>query len=68
MPRSSAAGYFTSAISRYEMMKRIIFLIDGFNVYHALDSEPKYHKYKWLDYSALAKCFVSPKDPIVDIL
>lgn len=48
-------------------MKRIIFLIDGFNVYHALDDESKYHKYKWLDYSSLAKCFVSPKDQIVVI-
>lgn len=49
-------------------MRRIEFFIDGFNVYHALDGDPKYHKYKWLDYSALVKCFVSPKDQIVDIL
>jgi uncharacterized LabA/DUF88 family protein len=49
-------------------MKRIMFFIDGFNVYHALDANKKYHKYKWLDYSALAKCFVTSKDKIVDIL
>lgn len=48
-------------------MARISFFIDGFNVFHALDSEQSYHKYKWLDYSALAKCFVSPKDTIADV-
>jgi hypothetical protein len=45
-------------------MKRILFFVDGFNVYHALDEEPKYHKYKWLDYSTLARRFISkPKFP-----
>ena len=48
-------------------MKRIVFFIDGFNVYHALDDDPKYHKYKWLDYSTLAKRFVSKQDQVVDI-
>jgi len=43
-------GFFIYAF--YLMMKRIIFLIDGFNVYHALDDELKYHKYKLLDYSS----------------
>ena len=35
-------------------MNRVLFFIDGFNVYHALQEKPQYHKYKWLDYSALA--------------
>jgi uncharacterized LabA/DUF88 family protein len=48
-------------------MNRVSFFIDGFNVYHALDDEEKYHKYKWLDYSALAKCFISGKDTLADI-
>jgi len=48
-------------------MKRILFFVDGFNVYHALDDDPKYHKYKWLDYSTLAKRFVSKQNQIVDI-
>lgn len=48
-------------------MNRVSFFIDGFNVFHALDSQKAYHKYKWLDYSALAKCFVSSKDIIADI-
>jgi hypothetical protein len=49
-------------------MKRILFFIDGFNVYHTLDDAPKYHKYKWLDYSTLARRFVSKQDQIVGIL
>lgn len=48
-------------------MNRVAFFIDGFNVFHALDCKEFYHKYKWLDYSALAACFVSSKDKIVDI-
>lgn len=48
-------------------MNRVSFFIDGFNVFHALDCEKSYHKYKWLDYSALARCFISSKDTIADI-
>jgi uncharacterized LabA/DUF88 family protein len=48
-------------------MNRVSFFIDGFNVYHALDYDKSFHKYKWLDYSALAKCFVSTTDTITDI-
>ncbi len=45
------------------MKDRVVFFIDGFNVYHALAGERcgKYQRYKWLDYRALAQCFISPK-------
>ena len=49
-------------------MSRVLFLVDGFNIFHALHDTPKYHKYKWLDYSALAKCFIRPNDKIVGVL
>jgi uncharacterized LabA/DUF88 family protein len=49
-------------------MSRIKFFIDGFNVYHALEREASYHKYKWLDYSKLASLFVRRQDQIVDVL
>jgi len=49
-------------------MRQIIFFIDGFNVYHALEENPQYHRYKWLDFSKLAKCFITKKDIIADIL
>ncbi len=38
-------------------MDRSMFFIDGFNLYHALDSEPRFHKYKWLNLKALALKF-----------
>ncbi len=49
-------------------MSRIKVFIDGFNVYHALEHDAKYHKYKWLDYSKLASLFVRRQDQIVDVL
>lgn len=48
-------------------MNRIIFFIDGFNLYHALDGNISYHKYKWLNLAKLSKCFITKKDKIVDI-
>ena len=47
-------------------MNRVTIFIDGFNIYHALDDFPAYHKYKWLNLKKFSKCFVSPKDNIVD--
>lgn len=49
------------------VMRRIMFFIDGFNVYHALQATPKYWKYKWLDYTKLAQCYITSKDTIIDI-
>jgi hypothetical protein len=42
-------------------MSRIIFLIDGFNLYHALDYRREYHKYKWVNLAKLSQCFVTDK-------
>jgi len=49
-------------------MNKVLFLVDGFNVYHALKEKQKYRRYKWVDYSALAKCFVTRNDEIVDVI
>ena len=43
-------------------MNRIAFFVDGFNLFHALDNNPLYHKYKWLDLTKLCNCFVTKKD------
>ena len=48
-------------------MNRVLILIDGFNLYHALDVNPSYHRYKWLNLEKFSKCFIEPKDSIVDI-
>lgn len=48
-------------------MNRVIVFIDGFNLYHALDANPVYHKYKWLNLEKFSKCFIESRDSIVDI-
>ena len=47
-------------------MNRVLFLIDGFNVYHALAK--KYRQYLWLDYMAFASCFIQSNERIMDVL
>jgi uncharacterized LabA/DUF88 family protein len=48
-------------------MKRVSFFIDGFNLYHSIDDNRSYHKYKWLNFRRLAECFISKKDKIEHI-
>jgi uncharacterized LabA/DUF88 family protein len=48
-------------------MARIAFFVDGFNLYHALQANPAYHKYKWLDLSKLCATFITKSDQIVEI-
>ncbi len=50
------------------MEKNVIVFIDGFNLYHAINVNPKYHKYKWLDLSKLANLYITKNEKIVDIL
>jgi len=38
-------------------MPRIIALVDGFNLYHSLQENPKYHKYKWLNVDKLLRTY-----------
>jgi uncharacterized LabA/DUF88 family protein len=40
--------------------RRSIFFIDGFNLYHSLDGNRSFHKYKWLDLYKLALRFSFP--------
>ena len=49
-------------------MNRVKVFIDGFNVYHALQREARYHKYKWLDFSKLATFFIRQQDQIADVV
>ena len=48
-------------------MNRIAFFIDGFNLFHSLDNNPAYHKYKWLNLSSLAEKFTTKQDEIKSI-
>ena len=47
-------------------MKKVIFFIDGFNLYHAL-ANSKYRKYKWLDFNKFANFFVNKYERIEEI-
>jgi len=54
-------------------MSRIVFLVDGFNLYHALDYSPnashpkRYNRYKWLSLTKLARAYITAKDTIAGI-
>ena len=50
------------------MKRNVVVFIDGFNLYHALDAHPQYHKYKWLNLSKLANLYITKNEQIVDIL
>jgi hypothetical protein len=67
-PNAGAFGFFILWERFGGTMSRIKFFIDGFNVYHALEREASYHKYKWLDYSKLVSLFVRRQDQIVEVL
>ena len=63
-PRTAcASGFFLP-------MNRVIYFIDGFNLYHAIDDQIRlcknyqFKKYKWLDLFKLASLFVTSKDHI----
>lgn len=55
-------------------MAKIAFLIDGFNLYHALDychaiaEHHRYQKYKWLNLRKLANLFVGSVDTLSEVL
>jgi uncharacterized LabA/DUF88 family protein len=43
-------------------LARVAVFVDGFNVYHALERNPEFRKYKWLDYAVLARCYLRGGD------
>ena len=48
-------------------MAKVYVLVDGFNLYHALDTNPHYHCYKWLSLTRLASCFVLGRDALAGV-
>jgi len=47
-------------------MKRVTVLIDGFNLYHALDGDAKLKRCKWLNVKTLAQSLLKPDEELVD--
>ena len=50
-----------------QLHNRTMFFIDGFNVYHAIKN-PRFNKYKWLNYWEFSTKFLQPKDELVGVL
>lgn len=48
-------------------MAKVYFLVDGFNLYHALDTRPDWHKFKWLSLTRLARCYIQSTDSLQGI-
>jgi uncharacterized LabA/DUF88 family protein len=48
-------------------MSKIYFLIDGFNLYHAIAARPCYKRYRWLSLTRLCNCFIRKADAVVGI-
>lgn len=48
-------------------MAKTYFLVDGFNLYHALNATNRYKKYKWLSLTRLCQCFVTKADSIAGV-
>ncbi|MBF0493353.1 MAG: NYN domain-containing protein [Deltaproteobacteria bacterium] len=45
-------------------MKKTIFLIDGFNLYHAISAQKTLRKYKWLNLHSLCSSFLTSNEKI----
>lgn len=64
----------TSFVGSGFFMAKIVFLIDGFNLYHALDyaqtgpNHSRYTRYKWLNLYRLASLFVGRLDSLERVL
>ncbi len=46
---------------------RVIVFIDGFNLYHSLDENPAFHRYKWLNLTSLASHFINQRELLQDL-
>jgi uncharacterized LabA/DUF88 family protein len=76
-PRSPVgAGFFLAfnqRVVRLNHMARVAVVIDGFNFFHSLlekapGSKHDNSHYRWIDYTKLAKCFITTKDSIERIV
>jgi len=62
IPRGS--GFFSAILAS---MNRVVFLIDGFNLYHAINENAVWRRFKWLDLNQLARRFLLPRDISVGV-
>ena len=48
-------------------MRKAAFFIDGFNLYHSLDTRKDFRKYKWLDLWRFSKLILLPNEELTDV-
>jgi uncharacterized LabA/DUF88 family protein len=48
-------------------MSRVMFFIDGFNVYHSIKGNASYHRFLWINYRALAERFMRDNDTLTAV-
>lgn len=60
--RTAESGFFIYCQNFEVIMERVIAFVDAFNLYHSLDDNKGYHKYKWLNIKDLLGVFVPPKE------
>jgi len=48
-------------------MKKVISLIDGFNLYHAIHDIHDCRKYKWLNLKKLTQCFMQRNEELTEV-
>ena len=60
-----APGFFMPTELSTKPKSRVVFLVDGFNLYHAIDDCPQFHGCKWLDLQALARAYTMPSTEMV---
>jgi hypothetical protein len=70
VPRGLGLFFVSDPAHIHPKKVRCIALIDGFNLYHAIDDCPHFHAYKWLNYRKLSETFLdSPaKDELTDVV
>lgn len=49
------------------LWRKVYVLVDGFNLYHALDTNPTWHRYKWLNLTKLSRCFILGGDNVAGV-
>lgn len=53
--------------SNLSVKNRVIFFVDGFNLYHSIAGERQFRKYKWLDLKKLCSSFLSSREELTKI-
>ena len=63
-PSPCGVGFFYEKLLK---MKKVISLIDGFNLYHSIADISEFRKYKWLNLRKLSECFLKKDEELTEV-